>query len=69
MNAEDVKRKFSFKGKEYTEATMARAMRVSSYPNFVIMDAAMENIAQFPGYREPVPFLTGMEDLLNKFGK
>ena len=48
---------------------MARAMRVSSYPNFVIMDAVMENIAQYPGYREPVPFLAGLDELVNKFGK
>lgn len=69
MNAENGNRKFSFKGKEYSEATMARAMRVSSYPNFVIMDAVMENIAQYPGYREPVPFLAGLDELVNKFGK
>ncbi len=57
LNAEDSKKKFKFKGKEYTEETMARTMRVSSYPNFVIIDAAMENITQLPGYRQPEAFL------------
>lgn len=69
MNAEDTKRTFKFKGKEYTEATMAKAMRVSSFPNFVIMDATMENITQMPGYRQPDPFLKGLSNLVDKFGK
>lgn len=69
MNAENKKRKFTFRDKEYTEATMAATMRVRSYPNFVIMDASMENITQYPGYREPEPFLTGLTGILDKFGK
>ncbi|EOZ96352.1 hypothetical protein A33Q_2473 [Indibacter alkaliphilus LW1] len=69
MNAEDTQRTFEFKGKEYTESTMAKAMRVSSYPNFVIMDAAMENITQMPGYRQADPFLKGLDNLMDKFGK
>lgn len=69
MNAENTKRVFAFKGKEYTEAAMARAMRVTSYPNFVIMDATMENITQYPGYRLPDPFLTGLSGLVRKFGR
>src|SRR5690606_9084944 len=64
MNAEDSNKKFKFRGKEYTEESMARTMRVTSYPNFVIMDAAMENITQLPGYREPEPFLTSLNSLL-----
>ena len=67
MNAEDSKRKFVFKGQEYTEQTMSRAMQVSSYPNFVIMDAAMENITQMPGYREAEPFLQTLEAVLKQF--
>ncbi len=69
MNAEDTKRSFEFKGKEYTEATMAKAMRVNSFPNFVIMDATMENITQLPGYRQPDPFLKGLSSLVDKFSK
>src|SRR5690606_32916961 len=41
INAENNKKKFDFRGQEYSEQTMAQAMRVSSFPNFVIMDAAM----------------------------
>lgn len=67
INAEDSKEKFTFKGQEFSEQTMAQAMRVSSYPNFVIMDAAMENITQLPGYREPVEFLTALTALLKNF--
>ena len=67
MNAEDSSKKFEFRGKEYSEETMARTMRVTSYPNFVIMDAAMENITQMPGYREPQPFLTSLTSLLENF--
>ncbi len=69
LNAEDTKKKFNFKGKEYTEASMAKAMRVNSYPNFVIMDPLMENITQLPGYREPQPFLAGLNALMEKFSK
>jgi|SRR5690606_19401250 thioredoxin-related protein len=67
MNAEDNKRKFQFRGREFTDATMARTMRVTSYPNFVVMDAAMENITLLPGYREPQAFLTSINSLLEKF--
>lgn len=67
MNAENGKRSFNFRGQEYTEQTMARAMRVSSYPNFIVMDAAMENITQMPGYREPEPFLQTLEAVLKQF--
>lgn len=69
MNAENTQRTFTFRGKEYTEASMARAMRVSSYPNFVIMDAGMENITQYPGYRQPDPFLKGLTGIVERFAK
>lgn len=69
MNAENTKRSFDFRGKQYTEATMAKAMRVNSYPNFIIMDPLMENITQYPGYREPNPFLNGLSAIVNKFSK
>ena len=67
LNAENKKKKFKFKGKEYSEQTMARNMRVSSYPNFVIMDSAMENITQLPGYREPDNFVSSLKSLLENF--
>lgn len=67
LNAEDNKKKFDFRGKKYTEAEMARAMRVQSYPNFVIMDATMENITQLPGYREAKPFVNSLVALLENF--
>lgn len=67
MNAEENKKKYTFRGREFTDAIMARTMRVTSYPNFVIMDAAMENITQLPGYREPQAFLTSINTLLEKF--
>ncbi|SHM86387.1 Thioredoxin-related protein [Cyclobacterium lianum] len=67
LNAEDAKSKFEFRGKEYTEEEMARAMRVRSFPNFVIMDAAMENITQLPGYREAEPFVEALAALLENF--
>lgn len=67
LNAEDSKKKFNFRGQEYSEQGMARAMRVSSYPNFVIMDAAMENITQLPGYREAKPFVNSLVALLENF--
>ena len=69
LNAEDKKKKFTFRGKEYSEETMARTMRVSSYPNFVIMDAAMENITQLPGYREANDFVASLDKLMDTFGK
>lgn len=66
MNAEDTKRTFEFMGKEYTEATMAAAMRVRSYPNFVIIEPKLQNIAQLPGYRGPDAFLAGLTELIEK---
>ena len=70
LNAEDTKRTFTFMGKEYNEAQMATAMRVRSYPNFVIIDPSLQNIAQMPGYREPTPFLEGLNDVIaNGFPK
>ena len=66
MNAEDTKRTFEFMGKEYTEAQMAAAMRVRSYPNFVIIEPKLQNIAQLPGYRAPDAFLAGLNDLVEK---
>lgn len=66
MNAEDTNRTFDFMGKEYTEATMAAAMRVRSYPNFVIIEPKLQNIAQLPGYRQPAEFLSGLTDLIEK---
>ena len=65
--AEKPKMKFEFKGKEYTEQMMAYNMRVRSYPNFVVMDAAMENITQLPGYREPDNFISSLKILLENF--
>lgn len=69
LHAEKTDRSFTFKGKEYTEASMAKTMRVSSYPNFVIMDATMENITQLPGYRQPQPFIDGLEGIVKRFTK
>lgn len=66
MNAEDTKRTFDFMGKEYTEAKMAAAMRVRSYPNFVIIEPKLQNIAQLPGYRQPEAFLAGLNELVEK---
>ena len=66
MNAEDTKRTFDFMGKEYTEATMAAAMQVRSYPNFVVIEPKLQNIAQLPGYRAPEAFLTGLTELIEK---
>ncbi|MEB2774276.1 thioredoxin fold domain-containing protein [Algoriphagus sp. D3-2-R+10] len=65
MNAEDDKRKFDFKGKDYTEAKMAAAMRVQSYPNFVIIDPTLKNITQLPGYRQPVEFLERLSEIVD----
>jgi thioredoxin-related protein len=70
LNAEETKRTFIFMGKEYNEAQMAAAMRVRSYPNFVIIDSTLQNITQMPGYREPVPFLEGLTGIVaNGFSK
>ncbi len=69
LHAEKEDRKFTFKGKEYSEASMAKTMRVTSYPNFVIMDATMENITQLPGYRQPAPFVEGLEGIVKRFTK
>jgi thioredoxin-related protein len=69
LHAEKTDRKFTFKGKEYTEASMAKTMRVTSYPNFVVMDATMENITQLPGYRQPQPFIDGLEGIVQRFTK
>ena len=66
MNAEDTKRTFEFMGKTYNEAQMAAAMRVNSYPNFVIIEPKLQNIAQLPGYRAPTEFLDGLTDLIQK---
>jgi len=64
LNAEDTERTFNFNGKTYNEAQMAAAMRVRSYPNFVIIDPNLQNITHMPGYREPVPFLRGLSGIL-----
>lgn len=67
LNAEDTKKKFDFRGSQYSEADMAKTMQVTSFPNFVIIDAAMENITQLPGYRGPKPFLSSLTSLLENF--
>ncbi|WP_439482276.1 thioredoxin family protein [Cyclobacterium plantarum] len=67
LNAEDAKKKFKFRGKEYSEEEMARAMRVRSYPNFIIMDAAMENITPLPGYWKADPFIEALVAKLENF--
>lgn len=66
LNAEDTKRSFQFMGKTFTEAQMAASMRVNSYPNFVVIEPSLQNIAQLPGYREPAAFLAGLADLIDK---
>lgn len=66
MNAEDTQRTFEFMGKTYNEAQMAAAMRVSSYPNFVVIEPKLQNIAQLPGYRQPEQFISGLNELLEK---
>ena len=69
LNAEDTGRTFEFRGNNYNEAQMAAAMRVRSYPNFVIIDPTMTNITQLPGYRQPVQFLEGLGSIVqNGFG-
>ncbi len=66
LNAENTERSFEFMGKTYNEAQMAAAMRVRSYPNFVLIEPKLQNIAQLPGYRNPEAFLTGLDDLIEK---
>lgn len=66
LNAEDTKRTFDFMGKTYNEAQMAAAMRVRSYPNFVVIEPKLQNIAQLPGYRQPAEFLAGLNELIDK---
>jgi thioredoxin-related protein len=66
MNAENTTRTFEFMGKTYNEAQMAAAMRVNSYPNFVVIEPKLQNIAQLPGYRAPTEFLAGLTDLIQK---
>lgn len=64
LNAEDTKRTFEFMGKTYNESQMAAAMRVRSYPNFVIIEPKLQNIAQMPGYRPASDFLTSLDELI-----
>jgi thioredoxin-related protein len=66
LNAENTERSFDFMGKTYNEAQMAAAMRVRSYPNFVVIEPKLQNIAQLPGYRTPEQFLAGLDDLIEK---
>lgn len=66
LNAEDTNRKFPFMGKTFSEAEMAASMRVNSYPNFVVIEPGLQNIAQLPGYREPEAFLAGLVELIEK---
>jgi thioredoxin-related protein len=66
LNAENTNRKFEFMGKTYSEAEMAAAMRVRSYPNFVVIEPKLQNIAQLPGYRPADAFLAGLNDLVEK---
>jgi len=66
LNAEDTKRSFQFMGKTFTEAQMAASMRVNSYPNFVVIEPGLQNLAQLPGYREPEAFLAGLAELIEK---
>ena len=66
LNAEDTNRKFPFMGKTFSEAEMAASMRVNSYPNFVVIEPGLQNIAQLPGYREPEAFLEGLAELIEK---
>lgn len=66
LNAEDTRRSFEFMGKKYNEAQMAAAMRVNSYPNFVVIEPKLQNIAQLPGYRQPAEFIDGVNDLIEK---
>lgn len=66
LNAEDNERTFDFMGKKFSEAQMAASMRVRSYPNFVIIEPTLQNIAQLPGYRPADAFLEGINELIEK---
>lgn len=66
LDAENMSRSFDFKGKKYTEAEMAAAMRVNSYPNFVIIDPTLQNITQLSGYRTAPQFLEGLSAIVDK---
>jgi thioredoxin-related protein len=66
LNAEDTKRTFNFMGKEYNESQIAAAMRVRSYPNFVVIEPKLQNLAQLPGYRQPDQFIAGLDELIQK---
>ncbi|MCR9083518.1 MAG: protein-disulfide isomerase, partial [Cyclobacteriaceae bacterium] len=55
-----------FMGKKFSEAQMAASMRVRSYPNFVIIEPTLQNIAQLPGYRPADAFLEGINELIEK---
>ncbi|KPQ15309.1 thioredoxin family protein [Algoriphagus formosus] len=66
LNAEDTKRTFDFMGKKFSEAQLAAAMRVRSYPNFVVIEPTLQNIAQLPGYRPADAFLEGINELIEK---
>ncbi|NVJ87604.1 MAG: thioredoxin fold domain-containing protein [Algoriphagus sp.] len=66
LNAEDTQRTFDFMGKKFSEAQMAAAMRVRSYPNFVVIEPKLQNIAQLPGYRQPDAFIAGLNELIEK---
>ncbi|NVK49065.1 MAG: thioredoxin fold domain-containing protein [Cyclobacteriaceae bacterium] len=66
LNAEDTQRTFDFMGKKFSEAQMAAAMRVRSYPNFVVIEPKLQNIAQLPGYRQPDAFIASLNELIEK---
>lgn len=66
LNAEDTKRTFDFMGKKFSEAQLAAAMRVRSYPNFVVIEPTLQNIAQLPGYKPADAFLEGINELIEK---
>jgi thioredoxin-related protein len=66
LNAEDKNRTFDFQGKIFTEAQMASAMRVNSYPNFVIIEPSLQNITHLPGYRPAKQFLEGLSAIVDK---
>lgn len=65
LNAEDKNRSFDFQGKTFTEAQMAAAMRVNSYPNFVIIEPSLQNITQLSGYRPAKEFLEGLNAIID----
>jgi len=66
LNAEDATRKFDFKGTIFTEAQMAASMQVRSYPNFVIIEPNLQNIAHLAGYRPAKQFLDGLSAIVDK---